>query len=284
MMENNNTTTTTTTTTNKEVLIEAKNIIFQFFAQAFSSQPPYQISDSGPPHNKVFLAKLTIPLPGGGAIIATGQAKTKKESEQKAALDAYIQLKSRGLIDSPSLNYILSLSTSSSPTLTPTAPTPTPTTTATPPPTSTSAPTPISGQYGSLDDPKKLISEYCQRLRINPSYVVKNFGPDHEKSFLAQLTLSVPLPSSYELLPADLTTITGVGQGKTKKQAEREAARNFIEQSSTSHPYLFLSPKERRLVARQELAKLLSLPLESLASRVTLDSSLIEPIEDGMED
>ena len=46
--------------------------------------------EEGPPHNKRFLMQVTI----GGAVIAQGSGKSKKEAEEKAAGGALTSLKS----------------------------------------------------------------------------------------------------------------------------------------------------------------------------------------------
>lgn len=48
------------------------------------------VREEGPPHNKRFLMQITI----GGAVIAQGSGKSKKEAEEKAAGEALTSLKS----------------------------------------------------------------------------------------------------------------------------------------------------------------------------------------------
>ena len=47
--------------------------------------PDYVITESGPDHNKVFRATVTI----GGDVRGTGEGTSKKEAEQRAARDAW---------------------------------------------------------------------------------------------------------------------------------------------------------------------------------------------------
>jgi len=65
---------------------------------------------------------------------------------------------------------------------------------------------------GPEQDYKTLLQEYCQRkMKITPSYrVVKEEGPDHQKTFFVELSLGGRTLSR--------------GRGSTKKAAEQEAA------------------------------------------------------------
>jgi ribonuclease-3 len=68
-----------------------------------------------------------------------------------------------------------------------------------------------------FDDYKSLLQEKAQRIYgHSPKYrVLKEFGPDHDKRFQASVTLG--------------EEVNGVGWGKSKKEAEQEAAKNALE-------------------------------------------------------
>ncbi|HEY5224225.1 MAG TPA: ribonuclease III [Microbacteriaceae bacterium] len=56
-----------------------------------ASAPSYEVTNSGPDHNKLFRATVTVP----GVITATGEGSSKKHAEMAAALDAWTQLNAR---------------------------------------------------------------------------------------------------------------------------------------------------------------------------------------------
>lgn len=53
--------------------------------------PSYSVTNTGPDHNKLFRATVTVP----GLISATGEGSSKKHAEMAAALDAWTQLNAR---------------------------------------------------------------------------------------------------------------------------------------------------------------------------------------------
>jgi ribonuclease-3 len=74
-----------------------------------------------------------------------------------------------------------------------------------------------------LNDYKSLLQEKAQRIYgHSPKYrVLKEFGPDHDKRFQASVTLG--------------EEVKGVGLGKSKKEAEQEAAKNALEELRMSN-------------------------------------------------
>ena len=66
-------------------------------------------------------------------------------------------------------------------------------------------------------DPKSWLQEKVQAHKLpTPKYqIVKETGPDHQKTFTVQVLVG--------------SEVVGVGQGKSKQQAQREAARVAIE-------------------------------------------------------
>ncbi|MGZ3590179.1 MAG: tRNA (N(6)-L-threonylcarbamoyladenosine(37)-C(2))-methylthiotransferase MtaB [Thermodesulfobacteriota bacterium] len=71
------------------------------------------------------------------------------------------------------------------------------------------------------DDFKSLLQIYCQQTHgVSPQYRVLNeSGPDHDKWFQASVTIK--------------GEVKGSGRGKSKKEAEQDAARNALEELST---------------------------------------------------
>jgi len=67
-------------------------------------------------------------------------------------------------------------------------------------------------------DYKSILQEYCQRqFKCYPEYkMVKRTGPEHERTFWMEVQIN--------------GTVYGSGQGKNKKSAEQEAARNAWEE------------------------------------------------------
>ncbi|ACL04434.1 Ribonuclease III [Desulfatibacillum aliphaticivorans] len=68
----------------------------------------------------------------------------------------------------------------------------------------------------AAQDYKTRLQEYAQsKLRITPSYeLIREFGPDHEKTFVAQATVN--------------KEFTSQGKGRSKKAAEQDAAREVL--------------------------------------------------------
>lgn len=69
-----------------------------------------------------------------------------------------------------------------------------------------------------FDDFKSLLQIYSQQShRQSPQYrVLKESGPDHDKQFQASVTIA--------------GEVRGLGWGKSKKEAEQEAAKNALEE------------------------------------------------------
>jgi ribonuclease-3 len=72
-----------------------------------------------------------------------------------------------------------------------------------------------------FNDYKSLLQEQAQRTQgLSPQYrVLKESGPDHDKRFEASVRIG--------------EEVKGIGWGKSKKEAEQEAAKNALEEIST---------------------------------------------------
>jgi ribonuclease-3 len=70
--------------------LDGKTALQELAAARKISAPEYQISESGPDHDKTFVATAVV----GGEAIATGEGKSKREAEQIAARIAYEKLSS----------------------------------------------------------------------------------------------------------------------------------------------------------------------------------------------
>jgi len=73
-----------------------------------------------------------------------------------------------------------------------------------------------------VDDHKSLLQEYAQRIhKQSPKYhVLDESGPDHDKRFQASAIIA--------------GQVKGIGWGKSKKEAEQEAAKNALEELQAS--------------------------------------------------
>jgi ribonuclease III len=84
----------------------------------------------------------------------------------------------------------------------------------------------LDGETSTLffDDYKSILQEYSQRsFGASPRYrVLEEYGPDHDKQFQASVTIN--------------EEVKGIGFGKSKKEAEQEAARKAWEEISTKKP------------------------------------------------
>jgi len=80
---------------------------------------------------------------------------------------------------------------------------------------------PSKPSFPLFQDYKSLLQEQIQRIhKASPGYqVLKESGPDHDKRFQASVTIDGELK--------------GIGWGKSKKEAEQEAARKALEGLST---------------------------------------------------
>ena len=70
--------------------LDGKTALQELAAARKISAPEYLISESGPDHDKTFVATAVV----GGEAIATGEGKSKREAEQIAARIAYEKLSS----------------------------------------------------------------------------------------------------------------------------------------------------------------------------------------------
>lgn len=68
--------------------LDGKTALQELAAARKISAPEYQITESGPDHDKTFVATAVV----GGDAIATGEGKSKREAEQIAARLAYEKL------------------------------------------------------------------------------------------------------------------------------------------------------------------------------------------------
>jgi ribonuclease-3 len=75
-----------------------------------------------------------------------------------------------------------------------------------------------------FNDYKSLLQEQTQRTcGLSPKYRVLNgFGPDHDKLFQASVTIA--------------EEVKGIGWGKSKKEAEQEAAKKALEEFDSKNP------------------------------------------------
>ena len=71
--------------------LDGKTALQELAASRKLPPPEYQISESGPDHDKTFVATAIV----GGESIATGEGKSKREAEQIAARIAYETLSGR---------------------------------------------------------------------------------------------------------------------------------------------------------------------------------------------
>lgn len=70
--------------------LDGKTALQELAAARKLSAPEYQVSESGPDHDKTFVATAVV----GGEAIANGEGKSKREAEQIAARIAYEKLTS----------------------------------------------------------------------------------------------------------------------------------------------------------------------------------------------
>ena len=75
---------------NRGAGLDGKTSLQELAAARKLSAPEYQITESGPDHDKTFVATAIV----GGEAIATGEGKSKREAEQIAARIAYEKLSS----------------------------------------------------------------------------------------------------------------------------------------------------------------------------------------------
>ena len=92
---------------------------------------------------------------------------------------------------------------------------------------------PLSNNY------KSLLQEHFQRDHgLSPQYqVLKESGPDHDKRFQASVVIS--------------GEVKGIGYGKSKKEAEQEAARNALEEMNKMPNDKFQNSNEIQMTQSQ---------------------------------
>jgi ATP-dependent RNA helicase DHX36 len=147
---------------------------------------PISWESFGPDDHKLHRATLTLEI-GDSIIIGHGDARTKKDAEKIAYLDACYLIESKDLIYHVQ-KYSSTIKQQSSPQL---------------------------GNGVTLEtDTKKYVIEYCAKFGHVPTYKLVSIGPDHDNKWEA----IVELPSQC---------IIGRGLSRTKKEAELLAAEDF---------------------------------------------------------
>ncbi len=83
-----------------------------------------------------------------------------------------------------------------------------------------------------VDDHKSLLQEHAQRIhKQSPKYhVLDESGPDHDKRFQASAVIA--------------GQVKGIGWGRSKKEAEQEAAKKALEELQSSDDTGESSPDE----------------------------------------
>lgn len=74
--------------------LDYKTSLQELTAALLSTLPVYDITDSGPDHQKQFTASVTVE----GEVLGRGTGRSKKEAEQGAAAQAFAALKARGTV------------------------------------------------------------------------------------------------------------------------------------------------------------------------------------------
>lgn len=75
----------------QSVLGDPKNVLQERAFQLGLSSPSYRLTERGPEHAKLFLAKVEF-----GSVIGNGEGKSKKEAERHAARDALVRFDRSG--------------------------------------------------------------------------------------------------------------------------------------------------------------------------------------------
>ena len=74
----------------EDMVHDYKSLLQEYTQQAFKTLPAYHlVKESGPAHDKTFGIELSL----DGKILSTGDGKSKKEAEQKAARKAFLCLR-----------------------------------------------------------------------------------------------------------------------------------------------------------------------------------------------
>jgi ribonuclease-3 len=73
--------------------LDYKTSLQELTAAGQAGLPRYEVSESGPDHQKQFTATVTV----GGAVLGRGEGRSKKEAEQRAARQAFAELRQRAV-------------------------------------------------------------------------------------------------------------------------------------------------------------------------------------------
>lgn len=162
-------------------MLLAESPLFEGLTQ---HQLPFSVTITASVSNPIYQACIKLPLPDGREAWASGSARTKKEAERLAAIDACKKLNELGFLVGAYK--------------------------------SNSATSPDSG-WG--ENPKNVLvrsaafRSICCGANARPLPIsLRSSGPDHSKVFVAEL--AVPLPGKREVFIA-------VGEGRNKGEAER---------------------------------------------------------------
>ncbi len=71
--------------------LDWKTSLQEIAAETSLGSPEYRVEESGPDHEKIFLARALV----GGEVLGQGPGRSKKEAEQRAAAQAWSELNSR---------------------------------------------------------------------------------------------------------------------------------------------------------------------------------------------
>ena len=75
------------------ISMDPKTSLQEIAGQRGLASPVYELSESGPDHQKVFVATVSVStLAGQGVVTATGEGPSKKQAEASAARDAFATL------------------------------------------------------------------------------------------------------------------------------------------------------------------------------------------------
>jgi ribonuclease III len=72
----------------RRAALDFKTALQELSAARFETLPHYELTDTGPDHEKIFTAEVEV----DGRLLGRGQGRNKKEAEQRAAREAYERL------------------------------------------------------------------------------------------------------------------------------------------------------------------------------------------------
>ncbi|KAB1642612.1 ribonuclease III [Gulosibacter chungangensis] len=75
--------------------MDPKTALLEFLAELGAGTPTYEVSGTGPDHDRVFTAKVTVPAGKVTLVEAAGTGRSKKQAELAAALAAWTELRER---------------------------------------------------------------------------------------------------------------------------------------------------------------------------------------------